>query len=84
MEGDLLGARFQLARALDRERDNPNLLAQLVEISRNLGDTQDSLTYLQRLVKGNPTQSINSSLASCCSTLVESRRRFRRGQSCCT
>ena len=54
MEGDLLGARFQLARALDRERDNPNLLAQLVEISRNLGDTQDSLTYLQRLVKAQP------------------------------
>ena len=54
MEGDLLGARFQLARALDRERNDPNLLAQLVEISRNLGDTQDALTYLQRLVKVQP------------------------------
>ena len=54
IEGDLLGARFQLAQALDRERDDPNLLAQLVEISRNLGDSQDALTYLQRLVKVQP------------------------------
>ena len=54
IEGDLLGARFQLAQALDRERDDSNLLAQLVEISRNLGDTQDALTYLQRLVKVEP------------------------------
>ena len=54
MEGDLLGARFQLAQALDRERDDPNLLEQLVEINRSLGDTQDALTYLQRLVKVQP------------------------------
>ncbi|RKU08721.1 hypothetical protein C6502_14200, partial [Candidatus Poribacteria bacterium] len=54
MEGDLPGARFQLARALDRERDNPDLLAQLVKISLDLGDIQDALTYQQQLVKVKP------------------------------
>ena len=54
MEGDLPNARFQLARALDRERDNSDLLAQLVKISLDLGDTQDALTYQQRLVKAQP------------------------------
>ena len=54
MEGDLPNARFQLARALDRRRDNPDLLAQLVKISLDLGDTQDALTYQQRLVKAQP------------------------------
>ena len=54
MEGDLPGARFQLARALDRERENPDLLAQLVKISLDLGDIQDALTYQQRLVKVQP------------------------------
>ena len=54
MEGDLPNARFQLARALDRKRDNPDLLAQLVKISLDLGDTQDALTYQQRLVKAQP------------------------------
>ncbi|RKU15907.1 hypothetical protein C6503_13355 [Candidatus Poribacteria bacterium] len=54
MEGDLPNARFQLARALDRDRNNPDLLAQLVKISLDLGDTQDALTYQQRLVKAQP------------------------------
>ncbi|MYB01065.1 tetratricopeptide repeat protein [Candidatus Poribacteria bacterium] len=54
MEGDLPNAHFQLARALDRERNNPDLLAQLVKISLDLGDTQDALTYQQRLVKAQP------------------------------
>ena len=54
MEGDLPNARFQLARALDRERENPELLAQLVKISLDLGDNQDALTYQQRLVKVHP------------------------------
>ena len=54
MEGDLPGARFQLARALDRERENPDLLAQLVKISLDLGDIQDTLIYQQRLVKAQP------------------------------
>ena len=45
MEGDLPSARFQLARALDRERENPDLLAQLVTISIDLGDTQDAISY---------------------------------------
>ena len=57
MEGDLPSARFQLARALDRERENPDLLAQLVNISVNLGDNQDALTYQQRLVKVQPDPS---------------------------
>ena len=54
MEGDLPNARFQLARALDRDRNNPDLLAQLVKISLNLGDTQDALAYQQQLVKAQP------------------------------
>jgi len=57
MEGDLPSARFQLARALDRERENPDLLAQLVNISVDLGDNQDALTYQQRLVKVQPDPS---------------------------
>ena len=54
MEGDLPSARFQLARALDRERENPDLLAQLVTISIDLGDTQDAISYQKRLVKAQP------------------------------
>ena len=54
MEGDLPSARFQLARALDRERENPDLLTQLVDISIDLGDTQDAISYQQRLVKAHP------------------------------
>ena len=54
MEGDLPSARFQLARALDRKRENPDLLAQLVSISIDLGDTQDAIGYQQRLVKARP------------------------------
>ena len=57
MEGDLPSARFQLARALDRERENPDLLTQLVSISVDLGDNQDALTYQQRLVKVQPDPS---------------------------
>ena len=57
MEGDLPNARFQLARALDRKRENPDLLAQLVSISADLGDNQDALTYQQRLVKVQPDPS---------------------------
>ena len=53
-EGDLSSARFQLARALDRTRENPDLLAQLVKVSLDLGDTQDALIYQQRLVKAHP------------------------------
>ena len=54
MEGDLPSARFQLARALDRERENPDLLTQLINISIDLGDTQDAISYQQRLVKAHP------------------------------
>ena len=57
MEGDLPSARFQLARALDRERENSDLLIQLVSISVDLGDNQDALTYQQRLVKVQPDPS---------------------------
>ena len=53
-EGDLSSARFQLARALDRTRENQDLLAQLVKVSLDLGDSQDALTYQQRLVKAHP------------------------------
>ena len=54
MEGDLPSARFQLARALDREHENPDLLAQLADISIELGDTQDAISYQKRLVKAQP------------------------------
>ena len=53
-EGNLPSARFQLARALDRNRENPDLLAQLVKVSLNLGDTQEALTYQERLAKAQP------------------------------
>ena len=54
MEGDLPKARFQLVQALDRERENPELLAQLVQINLDLGDNKDALAYQQRLVKVQP------------------------------
>ena len=54
MEGDLPSARFQLARALDQERENSDLLAELVKVSLDLGDTQEALTYQQRLAKAQP------------------------------
>ena len=54
MEGDLPSARFQLARALDKERENPDLLTQIVNTSIDLGNTQDAITYQQRLVKAHP------------------------------
>ncbi len=53
-EGDLSSARFQLARVLDRQRENAALLSQLVEISMDLGDMQEALTYQEQLVKANP------------------------------
>ena len=53
-EGDLSSARFQLARALDRDREHPELLERLVQISFDLGDIADALTYQQRLVKAHP------------------------------
>ena len=54
MEGDLPSARFQLAQALDRARENPVLLAQLVKINLDLGNHEDALAYQQRLVKVQP------------------------------
>jgi tetratricopeptide (TPR) repeat protein len=51
---DLSSARFQLGQALELERENPKLLAQLVEMSLELGDMQDALSYQQRLVKAQP------------------------------
>ena len=54
IEGDLSSARFQLASALDRQRENAELLSQLVDISLDLGDFQEALTYQQRLIKANP------------------------------
>ncbi len=56
-EGNLPSARFQLARALDRNRENPDLLAQLVKVSLDLGDTQEALTYQERLAKAQPDPS---------------------------
>ena len=53
-EGDLSSARFQLARALDRDPEHPELLDGLVNISFDLGDIADALTYQQRLVKAHP------------------------------
>ena len=54
MEGDLPSARFQLAQALNKRRENPELLNHLVQISVDLGDIQDALSYQQRLVKAAP------------------------------
>lgn len=54
LEGDLPSARFQLAQALNRQRENAELLINLVQISMELGDLQDALTYQQRLVKVDP------------------------------
>ena len=53
-QGDLPAAREQLARALERETQNPDLLMQLVKINLELGETQEALSYQQRLVKAQP------------------------------
>ncbi|RKU09531.1 hypothetical protein C6501_15175 [Candidatus Poribacteria bacterium] len=54
MEGELTKARFQLALALDREDDNPDLLERLVRICLDLGDIADALAYQQQLVETHP------------------------------
>ncbi len=54
MQDDLSKARFQLARALDKKPDNPELLSELVNISLDLGDNQDALSYQEKLVKSDP------------------------------
>ena len=53
-QGDLPAAREQLARALERETQNPDLLTQLVKINLELGENQEALSYQQRLVKAQP------------------------------
>lgn len=53
-QGDLPAAREQLARALEKETQNPDLLTQLVKINLELGETQEALSYQQRLVKAQP------------------------------
>ena len=54
IEGDLSASRAELARALDRNRGDTDLLSQLVDISLKIGDTQGALTYQQRLVEVEP------------------------------
>ena len=53
-QGDLPAAREQLAQALEQETQNPDLLTQLVKINLELGETQEALSYQQRLVKAQP------------------------------
>ena len=53
-QGDLPAAREQLARALEQETQSPDLLTQLVKINLELGETQEALSYQQRLVKAQP------------------------------
>ena len=53
-QGDLPAAREQLARALEQEMQNPDLLTQLVKINLELGETQEALSYQQRLVEAQP------------------------------
>ena len=54
IEGDLSASRAELARALDRNRGDTDLLSQLVDINLKIGDTQGALTYQQRLVEVEP------------------------------
>ena len=54
IEGDLSASRAELARALDRNRGDTDLLTQLVDISLKIGDVQGALTYQQRLVAVEP------------------------------
>ncbi len=54
MKGNIEDARFQLAQALNKQRDNPALLFHLVLICLELEDIQEALTYQQQLVKVQP------------------------------
>lgn len=54
IQGDLLAAREQLAHALDRKPNDPDLLGQLVDICLNLADMGGALEYQRRLVKVEP------------------------------
>ena len=54
MKGNIEDARFQLAQALNKQRDNPALLFHLVLICLELDDIQEALTYQQQLVKVQP------------------------------
>ena len=53
-QGNLPASKEQLARALEREPNNPDLISQLVKVSLDLGDTQEALGYQQRIVKLQP------------------------------
>ena len=54
MKGNIEGAQFQLAQALNRQRDNPALLFHLVNITLEMDEIQEALTYQQQLVKVQP------------------------------
>ncbi len=54
-QDDLQGARFLLAKALNKQRNNPALLYHFVNINLALNDMQTALTYQQQLVKVQPT-----------------------------
>ena len=54
MKGDLSNARFQLAQALNKDRENPPILYHLVKICLEQDDIKEALTYQQQLVKVQP------------------------------
>lgn len=54
MKGDLSNARFQLAQALNKDRENPPILYHLVKICLEQDDIKEALTYQQQLVKVKP------------------------------
>ncbi len=54
MKGDLTNARFQLAQALNKQRENPPILYHLVQICLEQDDIKEALTYQQQLVKVQP------------------------------
>ncbi len=53
-QGNLPASKDQLAQALEREPNNPDLISQMVKVSLDLGDTQEALSYQQRIVKLQP------------------------------
>ena len=54
MKGDLSTARFQLAQALNKQRENPPILYHLVQICLEQDDIKEALTYQQQLVQVQP------------------------------
>ena len=83
-EGDLSSARFQLARALDRDSEHPELLERLVKVSLTLAMYRMHSLINNDLSRHTPDLLNSKNWVSYYLMQVVNKRRFRHGQKCYT